>query len=515
MSCLVDKPEYTDFFEQFPYLLAPLQHWCGTSIGELSTAFQSPTPSPSPIILTILYDIVAPILGHDIANALIDRLQCSSRVIATHHLGIDCLPELVQSVHFLELQKLLQPNEKINTIPILACSGIPLQSFTYPRGLMPSVKNTSGKTIRYPLFPSNMQNCLVYSCPALQKKDILRIMQKWNSSLVSTSIWQTIQYIMHKIVLHDDCLNHDTFSKQIMYINSKLFKTIYPENPNTHVISLNLEEITKKLIIHDLQNKDSIINIIFFNQEVRTKIVDALINLRGCWTEKVVHGDTLHHSSSEGTLFFWGIDAMKRRVPLILRTIPKFGPCLCYQDIIIPFNPDSIIQALYEKRIYCSLFTSFITLHLEHHLQCYGGIYMAHYLPTMLETVKKILEKFLNHTPYTMTDNTMTHKIVEDKTLMMQNVPYCVSKEHASLLNKLKVYLPFTSLASGPITVQHSDLQRNEHVPAGSLELIAQGGINRAQLTAIAEYSCDDLLPLMLHEWSSAHLSSVKSVNKR
>lgn len=478
MSLQLNNPNYAPLLSRYPYLKDPLQDLVSKRVGDMSSTFQSPsTVILSAVAQNILYSMVFPVFGHAIATALIERMACSSRIVAAHHLGIDCLPEQVQCSHYLELHNLLHSPHRLTVLPVLACSSVPLQSFTFPRGLIASSLQHMSHTTRYALYSNAYQNRLVYTTPAIEKNLITRIKNQWDASFVSKRQWECIQHITEDYILHDDCLSLDDFSKQVMYCNAKIFHDIYPENPNTHIIYINLEDLSRELIIHDMQNTESLLYQTFFTKKIRHQILQTLVNERGCWVQDAIDGKDLQRTAPTGTVFFWGIDAQGRRVPLVLREKGIHAPVLCYQDIEIPFTPESLCTALFQKRIYPSLYSSFITLNLQHSILCYGGIYMFRYLPRMLEVTLRALKDFGYETMQTT--------------------------------QAWSAFRSFASLGSGIISVQCATSD-GALIPAGSIELMAHGGLRRSQLLEIAQLPLADILPLTLREWSLLHVVGLK-----
>lgn len=479
MTSLLHNSAYTPLFSHFPYLRTPLHDWSLQKVGELSAIFQEPSSTTiSSTAQNTIYSMVFPVFGHDIATALLDTLQKSSRIISTHHLCIDCLPEMVQAIHFLGLQKLIESPKNISIIPILACSGVSLQSYCYPRGLRISSQIHHGRAIHYPLYPSSSQNTLVYTAPPLTKETVLRMKHQWKQGSLSNMQWECIQDIVDNYVLHNDCLSFEDFDKQIMYCNAKIFQKIYPDNPNSHVIYLNLEALSRQLILHDLQNKNSILSLLIFNKRIRTQILQKLVHERACWNQDAIDGKELQRTDVTGTIFFWGIDTQGRRIPLTLREDSLHGPTLCHKDIKIPLTQEAICNALQEKRIYPNLFSSFVTLNLQHSLLCYGGIYMFRYLPRMLEAALQVLSDSGHE----------THEASQ----------------------ALSAFRSFPSFGSGIMSVQ-CPCPDGSLAPAGSIELMGHGGLKHNQLTEIANLSMSDLLPLTLKEWSLDHMPQLKN----
>ncbi len=487
----VQYQEYNNTFQElftaFPYLPERLETWLGKNIGALSHAFNQPTPfTLSTTAQDAIVSMVEPVMDSAVANNLVQGLQASSRVMATHHLGIDCLAEQVQALHFLELQKLLQAPEIMTTIPVLACAGVPLQSYSYPRGLMLGRKNAQGHHVRYPLFPSAKQNTLVLAAPALHKNGVLKIVNKWDKSLVSMREWEVMQTIVHDIILHDDCLGLTNFSQQVMYINGKIFQAVYPDNPNTHAVYLNLEELATKLVLADLQDPSSVLSTLFFQKACRGRILEELTNTRACWSQLATTGQKLERTGKSGTIFFWGIDEQGRRVPLCLQENPDR---LVYGDISIALTAEGISAALQQGLIYPSLYTAFVSLHLQHSLACCGGLYMTKYLPTMLETTASVLQDHCDTTQF-FTHCRLGSGVLSVKTLVENPLGQECS---ACQINSIE------------------NTANNDYIPSGSIEIITHGGIRKEHLQAIANTVYDDILPTHLVEWIFMHIPEIRN----
>ena len=472
MAPLMNNSVYEPLFKMLPYLQKYLQNWQGKTLYEISQSFVAKTEtSISDVASQTIFDMVNPVLGEAVAKKTTQDLQYASRILATHHLGIDCLPEQVQAIHFFGLQHILKsfsleqqsstPTNALQVMPVLACSSIPLQSYSYPRGLMPARALPNGQKIHAPLFPSSMQNTLVYNAPVFQRDIVERMSQKWDASLFTPREWNAMQSIVHECILSDICLNLPDLSSQVMYINHAIFKKIYPDNHHLHVVYLNLEKIAKKLIMDDISRRDSVLFSIFFHKESRDRILKSLSGQRACWSKNASNGQVLDRCGSDGTVFFWASDNKGRRIPLAFYDSP---PRLCYKDISIPLEPESIYEALNNNLIFPSLFSSFVSLHLEHYLLCYGGVYMVKYLPVILDAVVTVLNE--------------------------ANSPAHMSK-----------YTPFTSLGSGPITVQVKN-----GISAGSIEILGRDGLTQKHLQSLSELTFDNVIEQSLKEWSMCHL---------
>ncbi len=462
MSNIFQEAAYQDFFKELKHAQNLLAPWYEQKVGKISSEFNQNTEfSLSLPAQKIFHKTIEPIFGENLAKLAVQKFNSYSRVLCMHHLGVECMAEQVQIVHFFYLQQLINNAnnpEKHNVLPILACSAVPLQSYSYPRGLMPARISEQHK-LHAPLFPSALQNTLVYHAPKFEKKKVLEVCSKWNRKLFLDYEWEVMNEIVHNVILSPDCLNLPDLNSQLMLINDQIFHLIYKDNPTTHVTYLNLESISSELIKHDLENKDSILYKLYFDENARKSILHKLLNERGCWSLNAVNGEELHRCGNNGSIFFWASDEKGRRLPLSFRQNPDR---LFYKDLSIDLNPESLILALDKKIIYPSLFSSFVSLHLEHKLMCYGGLYMADYLPKMLKAVSQTLTE----TEY---------------------------GEFLDLSN-------FNSFGTGVFSCQ---IQVEEDLyPAGSIELIHKNGITKHHLEQIADLNYKDTLPLALKDWS-------------
>jgi hypothetical protein len=100
-----------------------------------------------------------------------------------------------------------------------------------------------------------------------------------------------------------------------------------------------------------------------------------------------------------------------------------------------------------------------MSLTLDHGLRCFGGIFLAEYLPTMIRGVASAMER-------------------AGSPLSVPPADQC--------------------LAALPLTVQ---IEAGGLRPAGSVELAAAGGLTRAHLNRIGQLTLSDVLPLSLATW--------------
>jgi len=169
-----------------------------------------------------------------------------------------------------------------------------------------------------------------------------------------------------------------------------------------------------------------------------------------------------------GTLYFWGIDPAGRKIPLTieqeasgeerLRGVDDRGEIWDF-----PFTPSALIQGMQENQLIPSLFTCYLTISLARGVICLGGYYQAEYLPAMQQGLLNGLRRIPRY-----------HGMLEP--IGRVSTDGYLSGMHAVM----------TRISTGRL------------VPAGSLEIIAGGGLTGADLERVGS--------LTLRE---AHLASL------
>lgn len=438
--------------ETFPALPGCLAAWDGLTVGE-AAAFQAPSTA-SKAAIKCLGRLAARSLGEATGRALERRLARTSAVLSANLHGIDCLPEMVQAVHFFGLNELLRPCEapERRIVPVLSCGGVALQSEAYPRGLL--LFRGKGAPLRLPLFSAALQDTVALRAPALTEEGVRAMRRKWEPSLSDAEREAVDRVLGH--ALAPETLALSRFGEQATRINALAAAERFPDIPRVDVVYLELEEASKELLLDDLQRPDSIPYRMFFEPDLRRGIIKRLADVRGCWSAAAAAGAALPRTGGNGTIFFWDTDGRGRRHPL--RLVQDGALWLLERPgRAFPFTPEGLSEGLREGSLYPGLFAAYATLTLEHGLRCYGGLYLAYYLPRMIRAVSEAFET------------------------AGQPLPGCAA---------------FSPLAAFPLTVQTRT--PDGLVPAGLLELLQGGGLSREALTALARTPFADFLPAAL-----------------
>lgn len=456
VAALADMPLFKPLWEAFPYLSACFSRWEGMTLGEIAASTYGPAARPgnmeaSAEAIDCMASLAAQSVGPEAGAALRAYFSRSNAVLSANLHGIDCLPEMTQAVHFFGLDRLAS-GEPGTVIPVLSCGGVSLQSSAYPRGMLAFPE---GQPVRFPLFRSAWQDTVELNAPALTERDVHAVRPLWH--IEHPYVRQGLDAAVRHI-LAPETLSLTRFGEQATRVNARLCAERFPDS-RPLAVYLELEEVARELLFRDLARPDSLLHRALFVPRLRERLVRRLAGVRGCWSSKAASGRKLPRTESNGTVFFWGTDERGRRHPLRLAS-SQGETCLEGTGFRLPFTPEAVVEALRKRSIYPGLFVSYMTLVFEHGLRCYGGIFLVHYLPTMIRHVREVF--------------------AEQK----EPLPSLPAE---------------TALAAFAVTVRARTA--GGLFPAGMLELAASGGLDKTQLQYLADLPLEDVLPSSLTEW--------------
>ncbi|MDD2966349.1 MAG: ATP-binding protein [Desulfovibrionaceae bacterium] len=456
---------FAPLWKAFPYLQGCFSPWQGHSLGDIAassygTAANKTQRTASQAVIDCMTAHTSTVLGTKAAAALGQSLHINNAVLSANLHALDCLPEMAQAIHAFALDRLAL-GQAGTVIPVLSCGGVSLQSQAYPRGLQ---SFRGDKPMRFPLFGSAWQNKVELNTPALTAQNLHDCAARWGATLPYEQ--RALEALLAQL-LEPDSLKQTRFGDQITRANAWLCRQRFPDTQPL-VVYLELEEIARQLLVRDLARPTSLIYRILFMPTVRRAVLHGLADVRGCWSKQTAAGAACSRTHSTGTVFFWAIDAKGRRCAMQLEE-GRTAALLC-PAMRLPFTPEALIQALQERRIYPGLFIAYMSLVYEHGLRCHGGIFLVHYLHTMLHCV---------HSVFT---------------------------EHNEPLPPLPEP---TALAAFALTVQTATEQGL--APSGALEMLAAGGLCHAQVQTMANTKLEDILPLSLASWALEYCPAARS----
>ncbi|MCF7791237.1 MAG: hypothetical protein K9L78_00580 [Victivallales bacterium] len=412
------------------------------------------------------------------AEKLRERLLNRKDILtANHHGGSLCNVQIQGTLLYS-----LSENPK-SVIPSFAFGGIPLNNVTYPRGI--SLIDRS----RIPLFPDSKKNSLVSLVNAFGKNDIDKAFKKtgtlYDKELITEKELETVNEIL-SIYSNREVLECSKYSDQAVRINKKLWKRVFADSLNNEVPEigcLEMEKIVSELLKNDFNTKNSLIYNLFFDQDIRNKLIFYLDGKYGCWdsdklkkllgccsqNKEVNNRQRKYYMTGSGTSFFWGIDRKNRRFPLSLiecnKELKLAGVADSGERIELRFNAENLSAALYENKILPSLFTSFCAVAFARGYVCYGGYMQADYLTDM----KKGVAASLNESKL----NYLSGKILSVKTENYCTGPHYILKKQ----------------------------NNNRLSPAGTVDIFVKKGLNSSDINKVMNiplnYAYFQSLPLI------------------
>jgi len=410
-------------------------------------------------------------LGSSLGSAIADDLQDMPQVLTANHHGIDTFAQSVQSNLLFSMRKRAD-GKPAKTIPVLACGSVPLNNLTYPRGLLiyaDGAASSNDGICKFPLFPDSYKRKLVSVAGPLTGEMLDRSRIRAGKLVDENKLQGSLESALRAVL--DDFASlgekFDAYGRQATAMNHLLWQRLFQcPDRGPELVYVELEAIVSRLLETDLFDKSTICHQLMFDPVMRRRLIGSLDGQRGCWqydqllrrcsdsdSEQVISAA----NSATGTVFFWGVDAKSRKIPLcVVENAGGTGADLRGMDDrgqlwTIPFTPADIARCLQEGRLLPSIFTSYLVVSIARGVSCIGGYYQADYLPVMRKAVLETLRSNSGDTVKAID----TGKIRSD--LYLSGMQTIALKKDGQLL------------------------------PVGPLEIIASGGLSQDQCEQIGE----------------------------
>ncbi len=433
-------------------------------------------------LVATVHALALPVLGAQVAEAAARQLTECPSVLTSHHHGVDCFAQSVQSTLAMALAGGDEAAGASEAVVVLACSAVPLNNLTFPRGLIAYLNcdvDVSSPPLRVPLFPDRCKRSVVYSVAGFDATMLMRLRKRVRSLTGAGHLPAALETAINTVIDEDygcvQALALRTYSEQATVINHRLWQRMAADGRRLpHLVYLALESVVSRLLERDLTDASSLAYAVMFHSELREHVLGLLDGERACWDRGALarrvlaSSDEVLPDAATGTVFLWGLDRRHRRVPLSLTTdrsgkMRLVGLSDGGERLEVTFDPASVCKALKDGRLLPSLFLSYLCLALARGINCLGGYYQAEYLPVMQRAVTQALE----HTPGSREAAQAVSQATTDSYLSgMQLV--CTRNRVGGL------------------------------VPAGPLEIVAAGGLRAEDLEKMASMRLRD-----------AHLASI------
>ena len=407
-------------------------------------------------------------LGPELGQAISEDLREMPQVLTANHHGIDTFAQSTQSNLLFAMRKKAD-GKPLRTVPVLACGSIPLNNLTYPRGLLIYAGSGGGGIYKLPIFPDSYKRKLVSAAGPFTAEMLGRSRGRAKKLFADDTLERSLESALNTVFDDLASLGHEFsgYGRQATLVNHRLWQRLFRDRScRSELVYIELENIVCRLLQRDLFDKSSICHQLVFDPVLRARLIENLDGQRGCWQhERLLRrysdsaaADGFNSTDpAQGTMFFWGVDAKGRKIPLCivedengtgvdLRGIDDSG-----QLWTTPLTPADVTRGLQEGRLLPSIFTSYLLISIARGISCIGGYYQADYLPIMRKAVVETLCSASGET-VNITDS---EKLRPD--LYLSGMQAIGLKADGQLL------------------------------PAGPLEIIASGGLNEEQLEQIGE----------------------------
>ena len=405
-------------------------------------------------------DTLGPAIGVAIEQDLLDTPQ----VLTANHHGIDTFAQSTQSNLLFSLRR-RSDGTAMQTVPVLACGSVPLNNLTYPRGLLVYAGADDSGMLRLPIFPDSAKRKLVSVAGAFSDEMLdrtgARVARLQQQRQMSAPMAAAVDALLGEFRALTGAF--EQYGRQATVANHLLWRRLFRGDfQQSELVYIELERVVGRLLEFDLFDPRSICHQLIFDPQLRRELIERLDGQRGCWQQESLARREREFENggsgdaAMGTIFFWGVDAKGRQVPL--RVVESGGRGAELRGVDgsgnewrIALTPRSILHELQQGRLLPSIFTSYLVIAIARGVSCIGGYYQADYLPNMQNAVVSVL-------------GNVTSKVD-------------TIRGHGESGSDL--YL------SGMQTIGIRDGERL--LPAGPLEMIACGGLDEEQYARIGE----------------------------
>lgn len=342
-----------------PQLAYLLKNYSKFSLSDYASHLLTSKSKCSETFKGIVLEELKPFFSNQIIERARSSLESVSSVDTAAHGGIiseDCTLQEYLMLSKDAIQK------KIPVFFSFACGVIPMNNLTWPRGFY-----FNGERIS--LFSKSFDRVAFHECPALTRDQI-------ETRLKDQSIPQDAKNILEFIAQLPNIYDYRSFFEQCTLINYSLFEgTFNHDSRNASCIQLMLESITKRLLIHELQNEGEVAQLLFDTSRI-PHLIDKLSDLPGTWNKEL----------SKGTFLFWHRSGDFRAASVFLKDSQLVG-----QKIAIAYTREEILSAVSKGELVPSVFLSLLLL-LKHGVRSVGGYHQCWYLPQYIDNLRKIYQ---------------------------------------------------------------------------------------------------------------------------
>lgn len=446
-----------------PVLAHVLRSHGHLTLGQYASTFgkdKRPSIQPHSDVAEAAYIEAKRTLGNQTAEKVRAQLSNQNAVLTGNHHGPEFVGTSHQGTHIFGLGA---DPESINVV--FATSKINLKNTTN-RPMSISLSNGG----RVNVFSDRFSSTVMSAAPAFTSEMIDNASRAARKGKLSPKEAEVVQEILSKGYAVPEVLKLGSFADQSVGVNRAIWQMAYHPDAKGMVPDLaflELEGITKNILLKDLQDPASPFYQTLFNPELRSRVLANLSDVTGCWNngdmEVLLNSNSSTEAKQEaakspGTVFFWGIDNKGQRFPFGLKE-NQGNPYLVRVDKEDPtydlrLDPKTLASRLTAdsasgQRVISSLFTDYTLVSFIRGFECYGGYRQIEYTTEMQAGYTEALKQVGRN-------------------------------EWAESVANVKTANYITGLAGAITEYGDGSVKR-----AGAVEIIAQGGFNRTQLDVL------------------------------
>jgi hypothetical protein len=334
-------------------------------------------------LITAAQQLISERLGDDVANRVARQLRRLPLVSTTDHHGPIDHPFFVNANIISAIPIMERADPELQSLVVFSFASVSLNNASaYPRGvLFHAGERGEGPLVRLPILPDKVKMSVVYGQAPYSRGELARaeteLARRTTNGEISPKRAERIHTMLEKIFGADDIFAAPDLATQITMINHRLWPHLFhpthnhTQKPAPELVYLDIESLVTKLMLDRHLDPASVFHSVLFNPELRGRALQTFNNLPGAYS--------LEHDW--GTFFFWGRDEKGHRVRLLLGEDSLVAP---NAKLEIALTPESIRQALLERRIFPSMLLCYLMVALHYGMKCLGGFSQVHDL-TMIK----------------------------------------------------------------------------------------------------------------------------------
>jgi hypothetical protein len=251
-----------------------------------------------------------------------------------------------------------------DSIFVLATSNISPTNSSHPRGLI--WHDSELKEKRANLIPLSWRRQAMYGVPAMSRRELEIFVEKLPIEL---------QKVVAPMITKELVNNNQWLSFQLCDLNQQIWLSCFGNDQK--LIYIELESVVNDIIIEAVNKKTGNLHELLNDREKQKSHIAIFDGIPGA-----------HNSlTGQGSHLFWLIDhKSQKRISLTLNE----GKLAAQNGVVIPLNPEIIIEKLENRTLMPTLALSYSLLAAEHNMTLAGGFSQIDYLPKMIAAWNKL-----------------------------------------------------------------------------------------------------------------------------